>query len=150
MTNAPERLTFARFEALAEAYGGDVSRWPVQTREAAALTIAEAPAVAGRILAAAGDLDAALDAWRPAPASHVLRETILAAAPRPRRGLGLGSWLARAGLGAGLAAACAAGVVVGVEVSALSQPPAGTEAVAAALKGYDALALDDATTETIG
>lgn len=154
MTRTPERpsehLTFARFEALAEAYGGDVSRWPADTREAAALTIAEAPGVAGRILAAASDLDAALDSWRVAAASRDLRDAILAEAPRARRRFKFGAWFARAGLGAGLAAACAAGVVVGAQVSALSLPPAGTEAVASALKGYDALALDGTAAEIAG
>lgn len=145
-----ERLTFARFEALAEAYGGDISRWPAEVREAAALTVAEAPLAAGRILAVASDLDAALDSWRVSAAGQDLRDAILAAAPRPRRRFALGAWFARLGLGAGLAAACAAGVVVGAEVSVMSQPPAGTDAVASALKGYDAIALDDTTAETAG
>ncbi|WP_374571665.1 hypothetical protein [Phenylobacterium sp.] len=147
MTEPMQRLTFERFQALAEAYGGDVSRWPEEVRDAAALAVAEAPLVTAKILAAAGELDAALDAWRPQLASHALREAIIAAAPRVRRGLGLAGWLTRAGLGAGLAAACAAGVVAGAQVSLLSQAPAGAAAVASALTGYEAIALDGSSSE---
>lgn len=108
-------LTRERFESLAEAYGGDVSRWPEELREAAALAMAATPAWTGEVLARAGRLDAALDAWRAAPASHGTVARILAAAPGMRRPRWL-AWLSPAALGAGLAAACAAGVIVGVEL----------------------------------
>ncbi len=101
-------LTRERFEALAEAYGGDVSRWPEDVREAAAVRMAGEPKVCGEILGRAGALDAALDAWRPAPASPGLMERILAAAPRMRRPRWL-IWLSPAVLGAGLAAGEGAG-----------------------------------------
>lgn len=108
-------LTRERFEALAEAYGGDVSRWPAEVREAAAVLMAAEPTLSGDILSRAAALDGALDAWRPAPASPGLVDRILATAPRMRRPPWL-AWLSPAALGAGLAAACAAGVIVGVEV----------------------------------
>lgn len=150
MTRPIERLTDDRFEALADAYGGEIARWPEETRDAAALTVAEAPDFAAAVLAAASDLDVALDAWRPAEVSHDLREAILAGAPRARGGFSIGAWLTRAGLGAGLAAACAAGVVVGVQVSSLEQAPAGASAVATALNGYDAIAFDTAAVGVSG
>ncbi len=131
-------MTRERFEVLAEAYGGDVARWPAEERETAALLMAAEPAFTRGVLARSGDLDAALDAWRPAPVSHALRERIIAQAPRPR-GFSLRNWAWRAGLGAGLAAACAAGLVVGVAISdQVSTTAAGSEAVSAALD-YDAL-----------
>jgi hypothetical protein len=100
-----------RFESLAAAYGADIRRWPADDREDAFAYRAREPQSAGAFLAAAEDLDAALDAWRVEPASTALRDHILAAAPRsrtPRRGFHL--WLS----GAGLAAAAMAGVVVGM------------------------------------
>lgn len=132
-------MTRERFEALAEAYGGDIGRWPLEEREMAALMLRADPAFVRGALARADELDAALEAWRPAPASYALRERIIATAPplRPDR-LAL-SWLWRAGLGAGLAAACAAGLVLGVAISdQVSTTSASGDAVSAALD-YDAL-----------
>ncbi|MFN3521914.1 MAG: hypothetical protein ACK4YQ_06670 [Phenylobacterium sp.] len=150
MTGPTSSLPRARFQDLADAYGGDLSRWPEDDRDAAALLMADEPAFAARLLAEAADLDAALDAWRPSPVSRAVQEAILAAAPRPRRGFAPVAWLARAGLGAGLAAACAAGVVFGAQLSALDQPPSGADAVAVALAGYDASLPDDAGEESAG
>lgn len=145
-----EPLSAARFQALAEAYGGDIARWPIDVREAAALTLAETPALAAGLLADESALDAALDAWRPSPTSHRLQQAILQAAPAPRRAPVFGDWLRGAGLGAGLAAACAAGVVVGAQLTTLSQPPAEVNVLAAALKGYETNALGDAQPEVAG
>jgi hypothetical protein len=108
-------MSHLRFEELACAYGGDVSRWPAEAREAAAMLMAAEPAFTGEVLARAGALDAALDSWRPAPASAALTERILATAPQARGRWPV--WLSPAALGAGLAAACAAGVIVGVALS---------------------------------
>jgi hypothetical protein len=131
-------LTHERFEALAEAYGGDVSRWPLEARDGAALLMAAEPGFTGAALARAERLDTALDAWRPAPASAGLMQRILAAAPAAvRRRWPV--WLSPAALGAGLAAACAAGVVLGVQVSAHSseaQEVAVTNTLSA-ISGYD-------------
>lgn len=132
-------LTPERFEALAETYGGDVSRWPAATREAAALLMAAEPQLTGAILDRAGALDAALDAWHPTPASAGLVERILAVAPRIRRPRWL-LWLSPAALGAGLAAACAAGVVVGVQVqqhSTEAREVAMTNTLAAVSSSFD-------------
>ncbi|HEX3700893.1 MAG TPA: hypothetical protein VHV27_09500 [Phenylobacterium sp.] len=131
-------MTHERFEALAEAFGGDVSRWTAPERDAAALLMAAEPAFTRRVLARAGSLDAALDAWRPTPASAELAERIVAGAPRERR-RDWRQWLSPAALGAGLAAACAAGVIVGVQVS-MHTPEATEVAVTntlSAISGYD-------------
>jgi hypothetical protein len=131
-------MTRERFEALAEAYGADIRRWPAAEREMAALLAAAEPGFCRAVLARSEELDMALDAWRPMPASHDLRERVIAQAPRERRGFGL-AWIWKAGLGAGLAAACAAGLALGVAISdQVSTTPAGAEAVSAALD-YDAL-----------
>ncbi|MFC3070942.1 hypothetical protein [Phenylobacterium soli] len=108
-------MTRERFAALAEAFGGEVARWPLAERDGAAMLMAADAAWTGEVLAKAGALDAALDAWRPATASETTLAAILASAPR-RRGPRWLAWLSPAALGAGLAAACAAGVVVGVQV----------------------------------
>ena len=127
-------MTPERFETLAEAYGGDVARWPDAEREAAAGLMAAQPAWASAVLARAGELDAALLAFAPPRAAPGLAERIAAGAPRPRaRWAG---WLMPAGMGAGLAAACAAGVVMGVQ---LAQPAAAsdTEALVTAVSADD-------------
>lgn len=109
-------MTPERFETLAEAWGGDVARWPVAEREAAAELMAARPDWARTVLVAAGDLDAALAAYAPPRASVGLAERIAAEAPaaRPR----WRAWLLPLGMGAGLAAACAAGMVLGVQLGA--------------------------------
>jgi hypothetical protein len=109
-------LTHERFEALAEAYGGDVSRWPAEVLDEAALAMSAEPAWTRGVLERAGRLDAALDAWRPAPAGAGLMERILASAPATMRRR-WPAWLSPAVVSAGLAAACAAGVMAGVQVS---------------------------------
>lgn len=128
-------MTPERFETLAEAFGGDVARWPPAERDAAAELMTARPDWAQGVLARARGLDAALDAVAPPRADAALAGRILAAAPRPRRRWT--GWLVPAGMGAGLAAACAAGVLAGAQVSAR---PAGGEsdAIVAAIAGEDA------------
>ncbi len=98
-------MTRERFEVLAQAYGGELARWPDAERDAATLLAVSDAAFAQGLLAEAGDLDATLDAWRAPQADAALREAIIAAAPSPRRGLGLDLDLARRarrGTGGGL------------------------------------------------
>jgi hypothetical protein len=116
-------MTPDRFETLAEAWGGDVARWPAAERDAAAALMAEQPQWAAQVLTRAADLDAVLDGFAAPLATGRLAERIAAGAPKPRDARGLG-WLIPAGMGAGLAAACAAGVLVGAQLSA----PAGAAA----------------------
>lgn len=106
----------ARFETLAQAYGGEVARWPVNDREPAAALMAANPGWAAGVLADALALDAVLDADPPPRVSGALVEAIVAAAPAARRLRWVG-WLLPAGMGAGLAAACAAGVLAGLQLA---------------------------------
>lgn len=96
-----------RFADLAEAYGGDMARWPAAERVGAAAFVASAPDEAAAILAAARALDAWLDAL-PAPAgpSELLARRLLKAAPKPAAALGASAWAA-------MAASALIGVVVG-------------------------------------
>lgn len=130
-------MTPERFEALAEAYGGDVARWPAAEREAARQWRAAHTDAARSILDRAGALDNLLDA-APAPlASPELVQGIVAAAPPARARRRAGWWLP-AGMGAGLAAACAAGVAVGLHLSGpqLSEADAVVAAVSEGLALY--------------
>lgn len=133
-------MTPERFETLAAAYGGDVARWPDAEREGAAELMAGRAAWASRILADAGDLDIALDAWVPSRGSPDLAARIAAGAPRGRaRWIG---WLLPAGMGVGLAAACAAGVMAGAQLNAVSSAPTASEAdVLVTAVGEDDVAL---------
>ena len=104
-------MTPTRFQDLADAFGGDIARWPAAERPAA---LALAPS-ADAILAEATSLDRLLAASpNPAP-SLALRQAILAAAPRPRGR----RWPALA-LGASLAAASVAGILAGVAAAPIA------------------------------
>ncbi|WP_293901562.1 hypothetical protein [Phenylobacterium sp.] len=137
----PDGMTPERFETLAEAYGGDVARWPDAEREAAAQAMAARPAWAQAALARAGDLDAALDAYGPPRAAAGLMDRIVADAPTPRRAWRWTGWLAPAGLGAGLAAACAAGMILGARLSTPAIPE--TDSVVTAVTADDTGAYPD-------
>jgi len=96
-------LTLHRFQELAEAYGGDIARWPLAERDGAAkLRLAE-PAATAPILAAAETLDAWLYASPNPTPSLALGAAIIAAAPRSRRPA-----LGRRWAGIGLSGAVAA------------------------------------------
>ncbi|WP_313001753.1 hypothetical protein [Brevundimonas sp.] len=111
-------MTYERFDYLADAYGGDLRRWPEAEREAARALVAADPRTAA-LLREADGLDALLDAApRPAP-SHALREAVIASAAgaglkaRRRGAIGPLAWLS----GAGWAAAACAGVVFGINLT---------------------------------
>jgi hypothetical protein len=114
-------MTPERFAELADAFGGEIRRWPV-AEQAAARAFAEAePMSAYRLLDDAGSLDAILNEVERLQPSAALRQRVLDQAPQPgamaalQRRIGglsaIGRWLAP---GAGLAAACAAGAWLGV------------------------------------
>lgn len=128
-----------RFAALAEAYGGDVSRWPEADRDAAAVLMSAEPGATAPLLAAQSDLDWALDSWRAPAASAALQAAILAGAPAERRTPAWRGWIWRTGLGAGLMAAGAAGVMAGVVVSGAVAPIGELEVITAAVSAYDTL-----------
>jgi hypothetical protein len=132
-------MTHERFEILAQAYGGDIARWPAAERDAATLLMAAEPEFARIVLSDAGELDATLDLWGPVAVSPALRQAVIASAPVSRRRWSLNAWFVRAGFGAGLAAACAAGLVVGVMLSDLTQATTSEDTVSAAISNYDDL-----------
>ena len=109
-------MTKREFQALAEAYGGDIARWPADLREDAALLAAAHPEFAQGLLALEAHLDDALDALPRLVASRELFERIVAAAPTGARPRWL-TWLVSAGVGAALAGSAAAGLVMGVQIS---------------------------------
>ena len=111
-----------RFEALAEAFGGEVSRWPAAERDAAAALMLARPDWAGGVLALAGELDVQLLASKAPRGAPALVERIVAGAPRLRKA-GRMVWLLPAGMAAGLAAASAAGFIVGIQRAASIDPP---------------------------
>ncbi|HEY1073742.1 hypothetical protein, partial [Brevundimonas sp.] len=108
-------MTYERFETLADAYGGDLRRWPETEREAARALLDSDPRAAA-LLAEADGLDALLDAAPRAVVSADLRDRVIASAataglkPRGRFHIGRLLWWS----GAGWAAAACAGVVFGV------------------------------------
>jgi hypothetical protein len=109
-------VTPTRFQDLADAYGGDMARWP-QAERPAALAFAQVDPTAAAILTEAAALDRILAASpNPAP-SLALRDAVIAAAPRPR-GRAMGRrWVA---LGASLAAASVAGIMAGVAAAPIA------------------------------
>ena len=110
-------MTYERFETLADAYGGDLRRWPEAERAAARALLDSDPRGAA-LLAEADGLDALLDAAPRPVATHALREAVIASAAGAglkarRRGPGPLAWLS----GAGWAAAACAGVVFGLALT---------------------------------
>lgn len=108
-------LTLDRFQALADAYGGVVARWPEPYREAA-MQMASQPA-AREILAQAFALDEVLDGWTVAPPSAALRERLVAGAPTRRLGARGRLWWSAVGIAATLA-----GATVGTAAVAMAAP----------------------------
>lgn len=102
-----EPLTLARFQELANAYGGVIARWPEEHRDAA-MAMAVQPA-ARDVLADASALDAELDTWRVSPAALSLRARVIADAPVPMRKIATRAklWWSGVGIGAALAGATA-------------------------------------------
>jgi hypothetical protein len=107
-----ERLSLARFQALADAYGGVVERWPEAERDAALLMTRDPAAPA--ILADASMLDETLDIWRVAAPDASLRERVLATAPGPARAFAIKPrlWWSGLGIAAALAGAAAGSAAV--------------------------------------
>jgi len=105
-----------RFRQLADAYGGDVRRWPAAVRgEAMAFAAAHAD-YAGRLLESARRLDEALDAFAVEP-SAALRKKAIDLAPSGRAAARTWRWIMGLCLGLGLAASAAAGVAAGVTLA---------------------------------
>lgn len=104
-----------RFKALAEAYGGDLARWPEAEREAAAAFVADHPEKAAAILSEASVLDQLLASTGALQASPSLEQAVLANAqiarpvtrpqPAPRWAGIAAAFALMAGAGAGWIAA---------------------------------------------
>jgi hypothetical protein len=136
-------MTPERFAELADAHGGDLGRWPAETRSAATTLLAARPAELGPVLTAAARLDAVLDlAPAPAPSAALLGRLIVAA---PRATTRAARWLAGLSAGLGLAAAATAGVVAGVAVGGAERADARADAVVAA--AYESPSLSDPADE---
>lgn len=136
-------MTPERFETLAEAYGGDVARWPAAERDAAAALMAARSAWARGVLGRAGELDGLLAAFEAPRPRAGLAERIAATGPRSRAPRWR-AWLVPAAMGAGLAAACAAGVLTGSQLGAPGLARPDGEALVTAVDGEDyALDLDE-------
>ena len=113
----PERMDETRFGELADAFGGDVRRWPESEREAARAWIDAHPLEAERALFDARQTDAALFASPNPVVSMALRDRVLASATMKARS----AWPSLKKLlwigGVGWAAAACAGVMVGTTLS---------------------------------
>jgi hypothetical protein len=101
----PEPMTLHRFQELADAYGGAITRWPALEREAAML-IASHPAALD-ILAGASMLDDTLDAWRVSAPAIVLRDRLVGDASRQAKNAitRMRLWWSGVGIAAALAGA---------------------------------------------
>ena len=139
MTAIRTPVDAGRFRALAEAYGGDLSRWPEGDREAASAWLAANPREAAAMLDGARALDDLLGTWRTTEPAESLRSRVLAPAPALVRSARRRAFVLTLGGGAGLAAACLVGILVAP--SLLSSPVPATAArpapsvVAAAVPG---------------
>lgn len=121
-------MNLDRFQTLADAFGGSISRWPADVQDEAYAFMATAPDEAAQALAEARALDEDLDSAERLSPSHALRMSVIDAAPRARvaaRGP-FRRWLTGAGVGIGLVTAACAGIVIGVSMSTAS---AGEDAV---------------------
>ena len=134
-------MTKAQFQALAEAYGGEIARWPAAVHEEAAVLAAAHPKFAQAVLSREGRLDEALDALPRAVASRELFDRIVASAPTGLRRPKWLSWLVPAGVGTALAGATAAGLILGVQLSQASA--VSTEASAQAVADLDVLSVSE-------
>lgn len=112
-----ERMDLARFGELADAYGGDLRRWPEKERDAARAFADANPVEAERALFDARQTDAALFASANPVVSMALRDRVLASATMKARAV----WPSLKKLlwigGVGWAAAACAGVMVGTTLS---------------------------------
>ena len=138
----PERMDVARFGELAEAWGGDLRRWPEGVGETARGWAEAHPLEAERALFEARMTDAVLDASPRPVVSMALRDRVLASATQAglkARGVWPGLrkmlWIG----GAGWAAAACAGVVFGTTLSSHLATQSQAEAVVdqAMLVGFD-------------
>ena len=140
-------MTRERFAELAEAFGGDIDRWPASEQDQARAFWGANLSDAQGLLDEAHGLDALLAASPEPQMSGVLRETIVRSAgpaPRPagegRAPVRRPAWRSpmRWASGLGLAAACAAGVVFGATFSGQLVGDPALDALEQASTAFDA------------
>ncbi len=108
-------MTPERFRALADAYGGDLRRWPSDERDAAHALLLRQPETQA-MLSGAAELDAALTAWTvPGPGSALAARIAGTVAHRHTRARRLRLWLSSLGAATALAGGVTAGVLVVVQ-----------------------------------
>ena len=113
-------MTPERFAALADAYGGNLDRWPSAERDAGRRHLQSRPE-ARDDLAAAAKLDAALAAWIvPGPGTALAARIAVASNQRNAYARRLRLWLSSLGA----ATALASGVAAGAAAVVLSFPAA--------------------------
>lgn len=113
-------MTFDRFAALANAYGGSIERWPASERHAARAYL-EASPEAHALLAQAAWLDATLASWTvPGPGAALAARITTAATRQHARRRRLLLWLS----GLGTATTLAGGLATGAGLVALPAPRA--------------------------
>jgi anti-sigma factor RsiW len=117
-------VTPERFRELTEIYGAEPQRWPAAEREAALAYMRDQAADADAVLADAATLDGMLSSYTVVHPDAVLRERVIASAPKTRnwswRPAGL-LWRSAGLAGLGLAGALAGALVIGV-VMPLDRP----------------------------
>jgi hypothetical protein len=139
-------MTEERFSALADAYGGDIARWPADEQaDAKAWRVANAPRAVA-ILNEASTLDLMLGSAVVAAPGFVLRDRIVASARVARKPVRTLLWASATGM----MAACAAGVMMGVNMSDRLLPDPAAESVAQTATVFDGTASYFDTTATTG
>lgn len=117
-------MTDARFRDLADAFGGDIAKWPDEDRDAARALLSRSPEIAS-VLQEAAAFDTLLDGFM-AEAEYVPQASVEDAALRQAGRFDIRSFLSTlwpfGGLwqpAAGLVAASAAGFIVGISLTDL-------------------------------
>jgi hypothetical protein len=138
-------MMIARFQTLADAYGGDLARWPVDEQAEADAWRAAHPAEALAILGQAAALDVLLDKGTVPTPGPILRDRITASARAARKPVRALIWASATGL----MAACAAGLIFGADLSDRLLPDPAAESVAQTATAFDgADGYFDTTTST--
>lgn len=134
-------MTPDRFTALANAYGGDLTRWPMHERVLALSLCQEQPLWTAQILKEAAVLDCLLDEYEVGAPTRALGDRILSQIqPLPvRLTTGARGW------GMGLVAASLAGVICGAALMNLAVPDLSKDAMVVSALGDSSPYLDVVT-----
>jgi hypothetical protein len=126
-------MMIERFQSLADAYGGDIARWPDDEQAGARAWQAANAAMALAILNDAQALDMLLDSATVASPGPVLRDRITGSARRVRKPVRALVWASATGL----MAACAAGLMLGANLSDRLLPDPAAESVTQTATAFD-------------